>query len=148
MLLQFLSTAQSSQVENETLDDFDKKMGIVEADDGNEKDVKAFRAKEAEQLKKSQDAINKNNMDPKSTFELEENEMSDMPDEEFEAERAGAKHDVSNVRATGGFLPPESMRNDPVNRAIMADFHKQLEEKYPLQDIPEEYDPRGKLVLY
>merc|ERR1719378_764994 len=47
-------------------------------------------------------------------------------------------------RATGGFLPPESMRNDPVNRAIMAEFHKKLEEKYPLEDIKEEYDERDK----
>ena len=118
-------------------------MGIVEMDDGTDEENKEERAKEAEELKESQDAINKNNMDPQSTFELEENEMSDMPDEEFEAERAGAKHDSTKMRATGGFLPPESMRNDPVSRAIMAEFHKQLEEKYPLQDIPEEYDPRG-----
>ena len=84
-------------------------------------------------------------MDPNSTSELEENEMSDMLDEEFEAERAGAKYDLPKIRATGGFLPPESMRNDPFNRAIMAKIHKKLEKKYPLEDIPEEYDPRGKL---
>ena len=134
-------------MENETVDDFDERMGIVEADDGREEDVKAFRAKEAEQLKKSQDAIKKNNMDPKSTIELEENEMSDMTDEEFQAEKTGVKHGSTKTRATGGFLPPESMRNDPVNRAIMAEFHKKLEEKYPLEDIKEEYDKRGKLVF-
>ena len=126
---------------NESLDEFEEKMGIVEMDDGTDEDVKAFKEKEAEQLKESQDAINRNKMDPNSTFELEENEMSDMPDKEFEAERTGVKHDLSKIRATGGFLPPESMRNNPVSRAIMAKFHKQLEEKYPLQDIPEEYDP-------
>ena len=97
-----------------------------------------FKAKKEEQLKKAIDAINTNNEDPESVEKMGLNDMADMPNEEFRAERTGAKSIPPQVRAKGGFLPPESVRNDPVNRAIMAAFHKKLEAKYPAEKIPKE----------
>ena len=91
-------------------------------------------------MKKAIDAINANNEDPESMEKMGLNDMADMPNEEYQAERAGAKSTPPQVRAKGGFLPPESVRNDPVNRAIMAAFHKKLEAKYPANKIPKEYD--------
>ena len=99
-------------------------------------------------MKDVMNTIKKNNEDPESTVKLALNDMGDMPDGEFKEEKTGVKSKTAEVRAKGAFLPPLSVRNDPVNREIMAAFHKKLEAKYPADKIPKEYDARGKFLIY
>ena len=144
MVFVFGSTAQStaSKIDVTNVDEFNDEFNIARVDKSSN-----LTAEEEKKLKNTIDTIKKNNEDPESTVTLALNDMGDMPDAEFKAEKGGVKSKTAEVRAKGAFLPPESVRNNPVNREIMAAFHKKLEAKYPAGKIPEEYDARGKSLI-
>jgi len=99
------------------------------------------KQKEAETLEKAEKEINEINKEfeeGKSTYTEELNEYSNMPLEEFEKEREGAKMPKDVQRALGAIMPPEHIQNDPENAARMNEVYRQIEMER--QAVPDSYD--------
>ena len=128
---------------HETEEEFEEEFGILDSDPEEKKT-------EAENLKKAEDEINENNKkfeNGESTFEEQLYEESDLPKEEFEKEKEGATmpDDVRTAfvgdRIMGVYMPPESVRNDPVNAAKLKKLYAELEQNRAGE--PDSYDAKA-----
>jgi len=116
-----------------TEDEFEEKFHIKTDPEEKQRD--------AELLQEAEDEINENNKkfdEGKSTYREELNENSNMPKDEFEREKEGAKMPDEVVRGLGAIMPPEYIQNDPENAARMNEVYRQIE--MDRQALPDSYD--------
>jgi len=124
IVLLLVGIAHASKEYHETEDQFEDEFGIKDPP-GEEKD------EEAKNLAAAEAEINQHNKDyaaGKSTYEEKLNEDSDLDQEDYEKEKEGALlPDTERIFSYGAIMPPESVRNDPVRKAIMDRVYEEIE---------------------
>ena len=86
---------------------------------------------EEKKLKEVEDEINADNEayeKGESHFREKLTPFADMSKEDFERLKEGLTMDAVKERRTGLVMPPESVRNDPVNQAKVDNAYKRLAE--------------------
>ena len=127
-----------------TMEEFEQEFGILEDP--------ATKAKNAKNLEKAEEDINKNNemfAKGKSTYKKRLYPESDLGKQEFEKERTGAiiigatlpEKEEPTKRYFGALMPPENERSNPANDVALRNLYRRLAANR--DSVPDSYDARS-----